>query len=312
MSPADDYDTPWKDAVTRYFPEFMAFYFHEAYTEIDWQRPHVFLEQELAQVVRDAELGNRRVDKLVRVSKCGGGEEWVFVHIDVQSAFDRHFAERVFTYNYRIDDRYRRPVASLALLADGRSNWRPSHFGYAAFGCETGIRFPSVKLNDFAPELDRLLLHPNVFALVTAAHLLTQQTKGRDVQRHEAKWRLSRMLYERDWDRQRVVDLFNIIDWMMRIPDSLQRKLMRDISELERTRDMPYINSFERAGLEQGRKEGRQQGQQEMLSNQLEKRFGTLPQSVKDRLSKATASQLRAWSEAVLVAPSLDSIFHDR
>jgi len=25
----DDFDTPWKDAVTRYFPEFMAFYFPE-------------------------------------------------------------------------------------------------------------------------------------------------------------------------------------------------------------------------------------------------------------------------------------------
>jgi hypothetical protein len=25
--PSDDYDSPWKDALTRYFPEFMAFYF---------------------------------------------------------------------------------------------------------------------------------------------------------------------------------------------------------------------------------------------------------------------------------------------
>ena len=212
MRPADDYDTPWKDAVTRYFPEFMAFYFTEAYAQIDWQRPYVFLEQELAQVVRDAEMGQRRLDKLVRVARRGGGDEWVFVHIDVQSSYDRHFAERVFTYNYRIFDRYRRPVASLALLADDHPKWRPNGFGYKLFGCETGIQFPAVKLNDFACKLERLLRSPNVFALVTAAHLLTQQTKGRDIQRHEAKWRLSRMLYVRNWDRQRIIDLFNIID----------------------------------------------------------------------------------------------------
>ena len=30
----DDYDTPWKDAVTRYFPEFMAFYFPSASQQI--------------------------------------------------------------------------------------------------------------------------------------------------------------------------------------------------------------------------------------------------------------------------------------
>jgi hypothetical protein len=26
----DDYDSPWKDAVERYFPEFIAFYFPDA------------------------------------------------------------------------------------------------------------------------------------------------------------------------------------------------------------------------------------------------------------------------------------------
>jgi hypothetical protein len=58
---ADDYDTPWKDALTRYFREFMSFYFPDAYQEIDWTVPHLFLEQELAQVVHGAELGCRRV-----------------------------------------------------------------------------------------------------------------------------------------------------------------------------------------------------------------------------------------------------------
>jgi len=36
----DDYDSPWKDAITRYLPEFMAFYFSNADAEIDWNRPH--------------------------------------------------------------------------------------------------------------------------------------------------------------------------------------------------------------------------------------------------------------------------------
>ena len=29
----DDFDTPWKTALTRYLPEFMAFYFPEAYAQ---------------------------------------------------------------------------------------------------------------------------------------------------------------------------------------------------------------------------------------------------------------------------------------
>jgi hypothetical protein len=105
----DDYDSPWKDALTRYFPEFMAFYFPQAYAQIDWTVPHAFLEQELAQVVRDGELGVRRVDKLVRVAKHGGRENWVFVHIDVQGklGWQRWMeAERIQLFSVRVRNRH--------------------------------------------------------------------------------------------------------------------------------------------------------------------------------------------------------------
>ncbi len=63
----DDYDTPWKDALTRYFPEFMAFYFPLAAAEIDWQQPHVFLDQELAQVLYERHWSKQRIIDLFGV-----------------------------------------------------------------------------------------------------------------------------------------------------------------------------------------------------------------------------------------------------
>ncbi len=47
-STPDDFDTPWKDALPHYLPEFLAFYFPKAYAAIDWSRPHTFLDQEWA------------------------------------------------------------------------------------------------------------------------------------------------------------------------------------------------------------------------------------------------------------------------
>jgi len=38
MIEQDEYDSPWKEAVEHYFPEFMEFYFPEAYTQIDWSK----------------------------------------------------------------------------------------------------------------------------------------------------------------------------------------------------------------------------------------------------------------------------------
>ena len=42
-----DYDSPWKEMLERYFPEFMAFFFPEAHQEIDWETEYLFLDKEL-------------------------------------------------------------------------------------------------------------------------------------------------------------------------------------------------------------------------------------------------------------------------
>lgn len=313
----DDHDTPWKDALTRYFPEFMAFYFPQAANRIDWAHGYTFLDQELAQVVRDAELGKRLVDKLVRVTTPGGAEQWVYIHVEVQGRHDSDFAERLFTYNYRLYDRYRRPVASLAVLADDRPQWKPNQFAYTLFDCEMGIRFPVVKLLDYAPQLDALLEDRNPFALVTATQLLSRQTRQNVQQRFDAKWRLARLLYERDWDRQRIIDLFSVIDWMMQVPPELQKQLWHRIEQLERKRRMPYMTSIERIGLERGiqkglqkgLEQGMQRGEATVLLRQLAKRFGPLSEALRTRVNEATLEELEGWSERILDARSLQEVF---
>ena len=57
-----DYDSPWKEMLDEYFLAFMAFFFPEAYRDIDWARGYESLDQELAQIVRDAELGKWLAD----------------------------------------------------------------------------------------------------------------------------------------------------------------------------------------------------------------------------------------------------------
>ena len=44
-TPSDQYDSPWKEAVEHYFPEFMEFYFPNAHVEIDWAKDYIFLDK---------------------------------------------------------------------------------------------------------------------------------------------------------------------------------------------------------------------------------------------------------------------------
>ncbi|MDX9699836.1 MAG: DUF4351 domain-containing protein [Rhodocyclaceae bacterium] len=310
---SDDYDSPWKEAVERYFPEFMAFYFPAAHVQIDWTQGYAFLDQELRAVVKDAELGKRFVDKLARVTRLSGEEGWVYIHIEVQASAQTEFAERMFVYNYRLYDRYRRPVASMAVLADASEHWHPEAFGFEALGCEHRLTFPTAKLLDYRDREESLLDDANPFALVTLAHLLTQATRKDMQARFAAKWKLVQLLYRRGWDKQRVIDLFGVLDWMMTLPPHLARSLWHNVEVLEEKQKMRYVTSIERLIIEQTRQQGMQQGKLEgealALQRLLTKRFGRIPSAIAEQIAAAQQPQVEAWFDAAIDAPNLDTIF---
>jgi len=48
-SDQDDYDSPWKEALERFLPDFLALLFPEAHAGIDWSQGYEFLDKELQQ-----------------------------------------------------------------------------------------------------------------------------------------------------------------------------------------------------------------------------------------------------------------------
>jgi hypothetical protein len=62
-NPQTEFDSPWKQIIQLYFEDFMLFFFPQAYEQIDWTKQPEFLDKELEQVVRDAELGKHLADK---------------------------------------------------------------------------------------------------------------------------------------------------------------------------------------------------------------------------------------------------------
>ena len=309
-TPIDHYDSPWKEAIEHYFPEFMMFYFPDAYAVIDWSKEHVFLDQELRAVVQDAELGTRFVDKLVRVTELSGEESWIYIHVEVQGTRQAEFAQRMFVYNYRIFDRYKKPVASLAVLADEHRQWKPTSYGYNVLGCSHTLEFPVAKLTDYDEKLDELLASDNAFELITAAHILTRQTRKKHQERYEAKLRLIKILYQRHWDKQRVINLLTVVDWLMTLPAWLDTKVWKEIETIEEIEKMQYVTSIERIGIAKGITQGIAKGESKLLTRQLERRFGALPAWATEKLSNASESALEAWGEAILSAPTLEAVFH--
>ena len=277
-----DYDSPWKEALERYFEAFMAFFFPQAHADIDWGRGYEFLDKELQQVVREAETGRRLVDKLVKVWRTGGNEAWVLVHVEVQSQVDTDFAKRMYVYNYRLFDRYDRWVVSLAVLGDEQVEWRPEGYGYTLWGCQAGLRFPVVKLLDYEPRLEVLEESRNPFAVIVMAHLKAQATRRDPEGRLQWKVRVVKGLYERGYQREDILELFRFVDWLLVLPDKLKSEFEDTLRYYEEETKMPYITSIERSGI----RKGILQNAREDVLDILETRFMEVPQSIAEVINK--------------------------
>src|SRR4029077_20477387 len=101
-----DLDSPWKESLHLFLPQFLAFFFPDIHETIDWSRGHESLDTELQQIVREAQVGKRLADTLFKVWRKDGKETWLLIHIEIQGRRDKDFAKRMFVYNYRIFDRY--------------------------------------------------------------------------------------------------------------------------------------------------------------------------------------------------------------
>ena len=264
-----DFDTAWKEALDLYFEPFMAFFFADAHRQIDWPRGFEMLDKELQQITRESEQGRRVADKLVKVWRTNGQDEWVLVHLEVQSQPETEFAQRMFVYNYRLFDRYNRKVASFAVLGDNRLGWRPAEFRYELWGTKVGIQFATAKLLDYSAGQKALESHPNPFAVVVLAHLKSLETAHDDEARRVLQVRLVKGLYERGWNAEQIRQLYRLIDTIMSLPKPLAELAWNEIHDFEKEKGMPLISTAERIGMEKGLAEGlekgREQGREEGL-----------------------------------------------
>ncbi|BCL37863.1 transposase [Nostoc sp. MS1] len=296
-----DYDSPWKEVIELYFPRFLEFFFTQAYTEIDWTRPYEFLDNELQQLEPDAEIGRRLVNKVAKVWLLDGEEAWVLVHVEVQGQYDSQFAERMYTYNYRLFDRHKKRVISLAVLADEQANWRPNSYSYQLGGCRVSLEFPIAKLLDYEATWETLEQATNPFGIIVMAHLKTKATQRNPESRLQWKLSLVRRLFERGYSREDIQELFRFIDWIMVLPRELALSFKTEVRSYEEVQRMRYVTSIERLAKE----EGKEEGIRESVLDVLDTRFGEVPTSIVEAINRIDQpSLLKTLLKRAIAIPS--------
>ena len=302
MNEATDYDGAWKEALETYLRPFLELCFPQIARSIDWNIPVEFLDKELEEIVRDSELGKQRVDKLVKVLRIDGVEEWVLVHVEVQAQPDAGLPQRVYQYHHRIADRFGRQVATLVVLADERESWKPSHYEEELWGCRVRFEYPICKLLELGGENSRLESNENPAAIVVSAQLAAQATCGDMELRKASKWRITRRLYERGYGRKDILELFRLIDWLMVLPAGLAVAFRGELISFESEKTMPYVTSIERLG--------RQEEAANLVIRLARKRFTTLSSETEKAICLLPLECLESLSEALLDFVALEDMLN--
>ncbi len=120
-----------------------------------------------------------------------------------------------------------------------------------------------------------------------SSFLKTRATRKNSEDRLQWKLRIFKMLYERGYSKEDILELARFIDWIMVLPEDLEQRFDEAIAQFEEEQNMQYVTSFERQGIKKGMQQGLQQGFQQGLLEKsredvveiLQTRFENIPQT---------------------------------
>ena len=288
----DDQDSAWKELLDECLPDCLEFLFPEIFGAIDWSRPWVPMDKELARLKPPLPGGRLYADKLYQVWLKDGQLKWLLIHAEVQGRARRGFARRVFHYNYRIGVKYPEvDVVSLVIITETK---RPVEGRYerSALGCSLVFEFPLTQLATWADRVAELEAHPNPFALAVAVQLKALETRGDNARRLAFKKHFVRRLLERGYTRTKIEALFRFMDEAMRLPDALEEEVRETIRQIEEGTKMPATSWMER--------KAEQKALLFSLTALLSHKFGELSDALQARLQKLQSAQLHALYIAAL------------
>lgn len=249
-------DILWKVIMEEVFPDLLRFIYPDADDEYNMERGFEFLDKELAELnpQPDEEKDSRFADKLVKVYHRDGVEEWVLLHVEVQGDTQDQdaFAERMYTYFYRIRDRYPgRLVSALAIFTGENGNRMPGKYSYEYRSTKLTYEYPTVSILDYSDE--ELNKSSNPFAqVVVAAKMRLQEGKVPEDELLNNKLLAARKLTEKGFGMEKIRAIFNFLrNYVLFEKPETNRKFDDLFKETDKTSVMNTVEYLKMEGKEE-------------------------------------------------------------
>lgn len=268
-------DTLWKGILENVYEDFLRFFFENADELFDIEKGFQFLDKELEQLFPTEDIESPKfVDKLVKVFTKRGTEDWILVHIEVQGYDDKDFARRMFTYFYRILDKYGKPVTAIAIFTDSNQKFRPYEYEYDYLGTKCVFQFNTFKIADQS-EIG-LLKNENPFSVVVLTVMLALKKKDLgDDELYNLKYSLAKNLLGRNIEKRKVNDLLIFLQRYVSFADPHYNvkfdKKIEELTENQKTMGIRelVLDLAKKEGIKEGITKGVEKSKAKFVKNLL-------------------------------------------
>jgi hypothetical protein len=252
-------DIYWKGILEDLFADFLRFFYPTADEIFNINRGFEFLDQECEKLFPMGDPEHpKSVDKLVKLFTKDGKEEWMLVHIEVQGYKDDEFAERMFTYFYRIRDSFGKRVRSIVIFTDSNKRFHPKEYAYQEEDTSVIFRFKTYKIIEQNPVL--LEQSENPFAVVIlTVQLALKKKKLKADDYFTLTIDLVKRLYTKGFNKERIRQLLGFIKAYVNFDKSeINAKFDIAIDKLDnKTRTMGILEQIAEIRAEKATKESK-------------------------------------------------------
>ena len=221
---------------------------------------------------RERKKGRRIADLLVKVFLKDGTEKWILVHTEIEGGNDEVFPYRIFQYHYRLLDRYRVPVETIAVFTGAPTQGRPAEYSYCVFGTSLTFRYLTYQIFDH--QEGELLVMDNIFAyIVLACQKALGENKLPEEELAEQRSTIARALIETNkYSKDRIMSFLVFLKSFLFIRDKdLNSNFDQYIYQVTGgTIQMGVIETIKRQEREKGKLEERAKAEAEKLTEKRE------------------------------------------
>jgi hypothetical protein len=222
-------DRAWKDCITENVDDAVLFFKPDMAADRDYSGKPLLVPNEFPAIGSDSDKGMRISDVGISIPLKTGADQRIAFHIEQQHEFDKDLALRMFQGYYRMSDRLRVPVTSLAILT---GNIKPVNtYVTSCYGTELNFKFGVYHVP--SADEEELRRDGRVFAVVilAAKRMLDAGENPRD--RGKYSLELLSLTRERGYDAGKMRNIQKFIYRILRIRDKNIDPKVREVWKMQ-------------------------------------------------------------------------------